>query len=328
MPSQDKLFLAASVDSSNALTDLFDFVWPAGAALWNFKWQASGFLAACPSASDKELLGRFVQGSGINGVNVKRVAVNKSWEDMQQWFSRLLLSETCSLFEGWIEAALDDLAPLQSVRKAGTRDALDKKMQFPTSFNATGSPVDGSAFAVSQLVGPVPSPTLLSCFQPIQLANKKNSFSTIESLLVCYRVFKEARNDFVHHGGRASTKTAAAYARYAVETAATMGVAEKPLFPLPTVGEVIELSLRGVVGFSDVALRLIATYDQLITRSPLAEAVLRRKWREVHGGLVTLKPKGPARDAQITRLIRQCGFPRPTAAPVLFTHLNSQGLVA
>lgn len=227
MPSQDKLFLSSSIDSSNALTELFDFVWPTSAALWNFKWQASGFLAAYPAATEDELRSKFVHGSGIRGVNVKRAAVEKTWDEMQQWFSRLLLSEACSLFEGWIESALDELDVPNGIRGSGPR-SLDKKLQFPSVLDALGNASGGSAYAVKIIVGTVPSPTMVACFEPTLLKNKKNSNAKLENLLICYRAFKEIRNDFVHHGGRASAKTDECYTAYLVETATTLGLKEKP----------------------------------------------------------------------------------------------------
>lgn len=325
MPSQEKLFLSSSIDSSNALTELFDFVWPTSAALWNFKWQASGFLAAFPTATDEELRGKFVVGSGIRGVNVKRAAIEKSWEEMQQWFSRLLLSEACSLFEGWIESALDELVVPRGIRGSGSK-SLDKKLQFPSVLDATGKVSGESAYAVEKIVGSMPSQTMVMCFEPTLLKNKKNSGLKIENLLICYRVFKEIRNDFVHHGGRASAKTDECYDAYFKETAATLGLKEKPELAKPMKGKVIELSLRGVVGFSDVVLRLIATYDQLLTRSSLSEGILKRRWLDVHKGKVTVKPAGPARDGQVASLIKQCELPLPTALQNLYSHLSAQGL--
>ena len=327
MPSQDKLFLSSSTDSSHALTELFDFVWPTSAALWNFKWQANGFLAAYPQASEDELRSRFVLGSGVRGVNVKRIATERTWADIQQWFSRVLLSEACSLFEGWVESALDELAVPPAIRKKG-RNPLDKKLQFPTEFDSAGKVTGGSAYAVEQVVGVTPSPIMMKCFQPIQLKNKKNSSSKIDNLLICYRVFKQARNDFVHHGGRASDKTISDYSNYAVETPATLGVKEKPVLAQPIKGQVIKLSLRGVVGFSDVVLRLIATYDQLLTCSPCADIALKKKWLEVHKGRVIVKAAGAARDKQIASLIKQCNLPNPSDLTALFNHLSAEGLAA
>ena len=328
MPSQDKLFLAASVNSSNALTDLFDFVWPTAVALWNLQWQAKGFIAQRPNANVAELNSRFVLGSGIRGANLHRVANDTTWAEMQQWLARLLLSETCALFEGWIEAALDELALPQTIRKGGTRSSLDQKLQFPTTKDATGIPSNGVEFAIDQIQGAVGSRWIQTCFHPTQLKNKKHSQPNLENLLICYRAFKEVRNDFTHHGGRASQRAVEASTAYRTQTAASLNIKEAPELLTILGGSPILLSLRGVVGFSDVVIRLIATLDFLLSDSVHAEGVLKKRWLSQHQGLVTVKAAGPARDAQLIKLIKQCELPCPVNPIELFNYLNSQRLVA
>lgn len=326
MAGQDKLFLTASVESSNALTELFDFVWPTAVALWNLQWQTKGFIAQRPNATVDELSSRFVLGSDIRGANLTRLATEKAWPEMQQWFARLLLSETCALFEGWIEAGLDELDLPFSIRKAGTRDALDKKLQFPTTFDNAKAPKGGARFAVTKVQGSIGSPTIQACFHPTQIQNKKNTNQTLDQLLICYRAFKEVRNDFIHHGGRASERTEQAFNAFGALTHTALGMKEAPELPPVVAGAPIQLSLRGVVGLSDVVVRLIATLDCLLVDSPYGEKVLKRRWLEKHNGLVTVKAAGPSRDAQLTRLIKQCGLPKPVAPIVLYSHLNSQRL--
>lgn len=327
MPSQDKLFLVASVDASNTATDLFDFVWPTAVALWNLQWQAKGYLAQTQNPTVEDLHSRFVLGSGIRGANLHRLANEKTWPEMQQWFARLLLSETCALFEGWIEAALDEIALPQSIRKAGTKHSLDKKLQFPTVLDASSTAVDGVGFAVTQVQGTTGSHVMQNCFLPTQQQNKKYSGQNLDSLLICYRAFKEVRNNFTHHGGRASQRTVSAFNAYQAETATSLGVKEKPEYPAVIVGDQIQLSLRGVVGLGDVVIRLIATLDCLLSTSSYAEILLKKRWISKHNGLVTVKSMGPKRDAQVIKLIKQCSLPKPVNPQTLYAHLNTEGLV-
>lgn len=326
MASQDKLFLTASVESSNALTELFDFVWPTAVALWNLQWQTKGFLAQRPNATVNELSSRFVLGSDIHGANLTRLATEKAWPEMQQWFAKLLLSETCALFEGWIEAGLDELDLPSAIRQKDTRNALDKKLQFPTTFDNANAPTGGARFAVSQVRGAVGSPTIQACFHPTQIQNKKYATQTLDQLLICYRAFKEVRNDFIHHGGCASVRTEQAFMAFSALTNIELGIKEAPELPPVVAGKPIRLSIRGIVGLSDVVLRLIATFDCLLVDSPYGEDVLKRRWLGKHNGLVTVKPAGHSRDIQLTGLIKQCGLPKPVATVILYNYLNSQRL--
>lgn len=326
MPSQDKLFLTASVNSSNSLTGLFDFAWPTSVALWNLQWQAKGFLAQVPEATVQDLHSRFIAGSGVRGANLKRLAEETAWSDAQQWFARLLLSETCALFEGWIESALDELAIPATIRKLG-KNSLDKKLQFPTRLDSAGVAVGGVMDAVNIVRGINGSPFIASCLTPILKTNTKNCEANLESLLSCYRAFKELRNDFVHHGGVASDNSELAFSLYAAETPATLGLKEMPELFTVVSGKTIALSIRGVVGFSDVVLRLIATLDCLLANSIFAEQELERRWIAKHRGRITVAGFGPSRDAHLIKLIRQCRMPKPVALPAAFTHLFSKGLV-
>jgi hypothetical protein len=95
-----KIFLESSRDSTQQLTQLFDFVWPTSAAIWNLQWQAQGYLTHVPQATDDDLRDKFVTGSGIRGANIRRITTAGAGDAIQQWFARLLLSETCALFEG------------------------------------------------------------------------------------------------------------------------------------------------------------------------------------------------------------------------------------
>jgi hypothetical protein len=326
MPGQDKLFLAASIDSSDALTELFDFVWPTAVGIWNLQWQAKGFVAQLPSLSVTELDARFVPGSGIQGANIKRLATETTWAQMQQWFARLLLSESCALFEGWIEAALDELKIPQAIRQIRRNHPIDKELQFPSTRNASGVCTNGLTFALDRVRGATGSKLIQTCFHPTQLQNKKLSLTVIEDLLICYRAFKDVRNDFTHHGGRASQKAAQSYIEYSALTASLMNVKEKPALPSVVAGDPIQLSLRGVVGFSDVVIRLIATLDFALSDSSYAEELLKKRWIASHKGMVTVKANARAREVQLIKLIKQCGLPRPVDMTTLYTHLRSQKL--
>lgn len=326
MPSQDKFLLSASVNSSNAVTNLFDFVWPTSVALWNLQWQAKGYLAQVPNATVDELHARFVAGSGVRGANLQRLAAETAWVEMQQWFSRLLLSETCALFEGWIESALNELGIPNSVRNKN-KSVLDKKLQFPTVLDSTGSIAGGVSHAIKTIQGTNGSQFFQDCFLPVLSLNRKNSRASINELLICYRAFKELRNDFVHHGGVASIKAEACYTAYLGLTKIQLGLKEKPELPAVLNGQPIELSIRGVVGLCDVVLRIIATLDCDFANSVYAEHLLKRRWISAHGGRITVTAAGQKRDSHLVRLIRQCKLPTPEALPKLFGYLNGQALV-
>lgn len=326
MPSQDKLFLKCSVNTADALTNLFDFVWPASVALWNLQWQAKGFIAQVPEVTVEELHARFVLGSGVRGANLKQLAADTAWEDLQQWFARLLLSESFALFEGWIEAAFEELQVPLSIRGQG-KSSLDKKLQFPSKFDA-GRLVGGVGAALAKVQLNLSSGLVLNCIYPVLIKNKKYALADLENLMICYRAFKEVRNDFIHHGGIASPKAEDCFIAFDALNAGNLGLKEKPELPQVVDGQPIRLSIRGVVGLSDVVLRLIATLDSELVNSGYGDALVKKRWLYTHNGLVTVAAAGLKRDAHLIRLVRKCALPKPVALTVLFGHLSSAGLVA
>lgn len=325
MPSQDKLFLKCSVNTANALTNLFDFVWPASVALWNLQWQAKGFIAQVPEATVEELHARFVLGSGVRGANLKQLAADTAWEDLQQWFARLLLSESFALFEGWIEAAFEELQVPLSIRGQG-KSSLDKKFQFPSKFNA-GKVVDGVGAALAKVQLNVSTGLVSNCIYPVLIKNKKYALADLEKLMICYRAFKEVRNDFIHHGGIASLKAEECFMAFDALNAGNLGLKEKPELPQVVDGQPIRLSIRGVVGLSDVVLRLIATLDSELVNSRYGDALVKKRWLYTHNGVVTVAAAGLKRDAHLTRLVRQCALPKPVALTALFGYLSAAGMV-
>ncbi len=146
--------------------------------------------------------------------------------------------------------------------------------------------------------------------------------------MICYRAFKEVRNDFVHHGGIASPKAEQCFIDFDALNAGSLGLKEKPELPQVVDGQPIRLSIRGVVGLSDVVLRLIATLDSELVNSGYGDALVKKRWRYTHNGLVIVTAAGLKRDAHLIRLVRQCALPKPVALTALFGYLSSAGLVA
>ena len=69
-----------------------------------------------------------------------------------------------------------------------------------------------------------------------------------------------------------------AYQAYTLLSASDLNVAEKPVLSPVSLNKPITLSLRGVIGFSDIVLRIIATLDAEFSGSPLAEREFRDQW--------------------------------------------------
>ncbi len=79
-PSMAYYFFPPTRVAVAQISELFDFVWPTAAALWNLRWQVSGFLQEVPKSSPVQLNDRFVFGSKIHGTNLKKACVETTWQ--------------------------------------------------------------------------------------------------------------------------------------------------------------------------------------------------------------------------------------------------------
>jgi hypothetical protein len=313
---KEKLFLRVSKVVARRLTETFDFVWPTAVAIWNLRWQVAGYEAALEHpATVAELSGRFISGSGIVGANLRRACLETSWEDQQQKFARFLLIEFCALYEAWCSGALAELGQSLS----------SKDLQYPTTFKTAGVPQKGVGHALLIINSPS-SPVMAGALYPALTTNKKYSKSHLEELLTCYRYFKEARNAIVH-GGVVTRLFLDAERDYSLLTNATLGVAEVPESATRNPDNTLSLSLRGVVGFGEVVLRLVCTLDAELSISPAAEAIFVRLWKEKHG-TVSVSSNVHRRIQQINGLVRQMDMPKPSINPQFEAWLRMKSLIA
>jgi hypothetical protein len=317
------LFFRTSRSAYRQVTELFDFVTPTAAALWNLRWQVVGFCSHYPAASVQVLDDRFVSGSGLHGANLKRACIDTNWEYQQQQFAKFLLISLFSIYEGWLADVLRIVAPAARQRE------LDKRCQFPDSAARSGNGVTAAAAEIKLNS----SQMLVGAFYVALQTQKKNALPKLGELLTCYRAFKESRNSFAHQNGLATQTAVQAYQSYAALSASDLGVGEKPiLLPVLLNGPIV-LSLRGVIGFSDIVLRIIATLDAEFSCSHLAEREFRDQWVERHSvngkipRLMLRSAGANRREKQLARMVRKLDLPRPSQTSRIDSFLKQYGYI-
>lgn len=267
--------------------------------------------------------GRFVAGSGIGSANLQRACIEMTWEDQQAEFAKFVLFNLFAIYEGWLALTL---------AKIGFA-SLEKSLQFPTAIARDGS-VRGisSAFA---LLNRNASITMKDAFYSDLSTHPKNSLPQIENLLKTYRCFKELRNAVMHGGGIAGQKCIDAYNEFAPLTPADLGITEVPKVIAPSLGAPVKLVLRGVVGFSEIILRLVATLDAELACTQGAEREFLDHWRAHFSASGNTKVKRfplsadrARRERHLRRLIGKLALPRPANVSPLETFLRSHRLVS
>jgi len=308
-----RYFFTATKSAHEQITSLFDFVWPTATAMWNLRWQVDGFLRAVPSASVPDIHARFSQAADIHGANLKRACVDHTWEEQKQVFAKILLTNSIAIYEGWIEEVLELLGK-------NTR-ALRTALQFPTS--ASG---DGIRSALTTLTA-TESSALKTSFHPVLTNGEKYDLANLDAMLLCYRFFKEQRNCDMHRSGIADQKLIDAYSQFSVLSSPTsLGVPEVPSHTAPLLGTRIKISLRGVVGLTDIVLRIITTLDAELSRSEDSEIPFFTKWKEINRRPRMLSKIPKKRAFQIEKLAKDAGFPKPIYPMQLGNWLSAKGL--
>ena len=124
---------------------------------------------------------------------------------------------------------------------------------------------------------------LHNSFYSTYLGKRDRCYAQLDALLHCYRVFKEARNCYMHNGSIADQKLINAYTDYLpFATASSLCVSEVPDFPAPALGTEVQVSLRGVVGFSYILIKLLVSLDTELLCAADAEAEFIARYQQKH----------------------------------------------
>jgi len=310
-----KYFFTATESAHAQMSGVFDFVWPTAAAMWNLRWQVSGYLHVVPGATVEQLQARFTEGSDIAGANFRRACFEHTWDQQKESFAGVLLVNSIASFEGWLDQVLEELGK--------NTKTLKKALQFP---NSTAIKEKGAAWAIEEITH-VESVELKSAFYQPLCRGRHYSLAKLDAMLLCYRFFKELRNCSMHGGGTADQHLMDAYRDFAaVSTTALLGVSEVPEHSAPAIKTQTRLSLRGVVGFTNILLKIIATMDAELSRSKHSEKHFVRKWKTANPHMRMLSSDKWKRARQIKGLAKNAGFPEPSDANSLGDWLSTLGL--
>lgn len=133
----------------------------------------------------------------------------------------------------------------------------------------------------------------------------------------------------MHKGSIASEKLMEAYNEYIpCCNPQDINMKEKLELPSLTLGAPIIPSLRGVVGFSAILIRILVTLDTELMCSREAEKVFDQQFKNKHRVLPSLNPDKKKALAQIKRYVKQSGFLPPLEFEGVMAYLLRKGLVS
>ncbi len=300
--------------ATEEISRLFDFIWPTAIALWNLRWQVEGFLKAVPDASYEQVHARFVAGSGLHGSDVCAMLKNLTWDEQKERFAEVILTNAFAIYESWAK---------QMLTRTGASAFKDRDLYTIGNRTRLGL----SAFISS--VNANQSSVMTRGFKPVFLKHRKAMPTLIDNMLLCYRYFKEVRNCQMHNGGIADAKAVTAYNDYQPVASASAMRTKEAIDHFPIVaGTPAKLSIRGVVGFCDILLRLMITVDAELSGSTAAETAALEKLRARGKQVLTLGSK----KASITRKIRSIcfavGLPNPADEAIVLKYFLDNRVVS
>jgi hypothetical protein len=307
-------FFKPSRHAADEITGLFSFVWPTAAALWNLRWQVAGYLDAVPTASVEELNDRFVTGSKLIGADLRGACVDTDWDEQRARFASIILTSAFAIYESWADEIIADLG----LHFSG------KRFQFPDSQATSGNGLESFIASLTA----TPSITLNAAYFPLYARSAKYNPAILPNLLLAYRYFKEVRNSEMHRGGIANAKAEAAYLAFKpVSDRVSLGM-KGELMIEPVISErPVRLHLRGVVGFSDILFRIIATVDAELCRTIRAELPFRRDLAAVKNEPAMYSGTERRRHQQTGSRCVKAGYPRPLDPASIYAFLRSENLI-
>lgn len=239
-----KLFFTPSKLLAAQITELFDNVWPQVTAMKNLRWQVRGYYEENQIGINEGLSRKFVEPvDKTNRPNLYRTCIQQDWEEQEYFIAKNLLVQIFACYEAWCD----------NILKVLHRNAYNegKKLQFP-----------GEVTILLSLMKIGASHEVKDAFYDIYVRNSKlHAPQCLDNWLTIYRYFKESRNCIMHEGGIANQRVVDAYTTASTLTKESLRVEEVPMMCVPVLGEYMDLSLRGVVGFSQVVLRIVETLD-------------------------------------------------------------------
>jgi hypothetical protein len=257
-------FFDESNQLHNEIISLHDFVLPAASAIWNFREIIQSEIRADRLVSVKELSDKYNTAPRTRGsTNLITPFCDISWDEQREKLAEIALVNIIAIYEIWCDEICEAF---------GLGD-LAIKLQFPTNGTAT----KGVRSAITELIGSGKS-WITDSIYPSMKATKKYSFASLDNLLKCFRYFKELRNCYMHRGRKCDGKLFGSQSQFIpVANKADLGMKFVPEYCTYNIGDDIHLSLHGVLGFTEVILRIVSTIDAEICQSKYGELSIKKR---------------------------------------------------
>lgn len=308
------LFFTPSKLFEAQMTEIFDEVWPTVTALKMLRWQVKGYYEEYCIDDNSRLTSKFVEMEDkTNRPNLYRFCIEDSWADNEYRIAKNLLTNIFACYEGWVENILTLLK--RNVRKEGIC------LQSPTS-----QPNNHQSLLSKMIIGN--NADLIKAFYTeYKTKCKLYNSAHLDNWFLYYRYFKECRNAIIHQGGQTTQKVIDEYAKILPLTATDLDVIELPQTFSTSLGEPIKLSLRGVVGFSQLTIRIVSTLDIEFIKARYADEYFGKRILEELKGRQTASASTIKRKSQVISFANKGRFKTPTDNDAAYRVMKAQHVI-
>lgn len=305
-----KFFYIPSKLLEAQITELFDDVWPTVTALKNLRWQVQGYHHEYNLDNNSQLTSKFVEPKDkTNRPNLYRSCIEQSWDDQEFVIAKNLLINIFACYEAWVENILEV--------HACNSPTNQKRLQSPTDWNPL----------ISQLTS-IPDNDIVDNFYQEYLSSNKNyALNFIDKYMKFFRYFKECRNCIVHRAGQTTQRVIDAYAEIVNYTSQDLGIKEPPQVFFNNLNDSIKISLRGVVGFSQIILKIVSTFDIELIKSNVAKSYFLDQLKDNNHNALTLPALESKKIKTIYSIIAKAKFIKPHEPLSLLFLLRQENLL-
>lgn len=287
------MFFEASKDALNNITYIFDFIHSVNVSMRYTKHKVEKIVQLNPLYENGQIKKIIDPEEKVHGVNYRKTFLEEPWNVQEEKNAWLLLNNLFAIHEGWAQRLYSE-----SFCNFGYSKKFIKNLEFPKLSNKI------TTFFVTSDKKSLPMKEAF--FEKYRL-DSDIDFTKLDNYMLCYRAFKEARNCFMHENFVASEEFIDAYNKYIpVATTTSLNVEEVPVFPTPSQKSPIKLSLRGIIGFSQIIRKIIIIMDTYLLQTKAGEQeFLNRTSNLAREKLSSNKEKSKN---QIKKFSRKAGF--------------------
>jgi len=290
-----KTFFMASEDALNMISREYDLIHPLRVSLKYVRNEVAKLpdIALAQSIIDPN--------EDIHGVNYKKAFICDSWEKQEEEMAWILLNSLFSIHEGWASS-------IYEIFKGAD---FSKEREFTT--NLENVQLDGlfDTYFVPQNMKSI---IINVSMQNTYISTLNIDMSKMDKYMLMYRYFKELRNCYMHNNVITNNRVVTTYNNYisSVKSPSDVAVVELPEIYPPVQGQKVKISIRGVIGFSQIIRRIIIISDIKLMMSKFAEQEIINRCHYSNWIKCTLSGTKSEQIKMINKYFKKIGMPKPT----------------